>query len=123
MTEEYVVPAPVFKQLVDDLVHIANIRTKSPRLPEYIALRLRQDIRTGGRSTKDAVLSYQQSMPEIAALTWPEIQIIMMSILQRTSVGKYKSSDECRAARRMLVQVKEVLEKKCKEKSDEHGSE
>ena len=119
MTEEYVVPAPVFKQLVDDLAHIANIRTKSPRLQEYIALRLRQDIRTGGRSTKEAVLQYQMSMPEIAALTWPEIQIIMMSILQRTSVGHYKSSDECRAARRMAAQVMEALEKKCKEKSDE----
>lgn len=119
MTEEYVVPAPVFKQLVDDLAHIANIRTKSPRLPEYITLRLRQDIRPGGRSTKDAVLQYQMSMPEIAALTWPELQAILMGIGQRTSVGKYKNSDECRAARRMLVQVKEVLEKKCKEKSDE----
>lgn len=122
MTEEYIVPAPVFKQLVDDLAHIANIRTKSPRLPEYISTRLRQDIRPGGRSTKDAVLSYQQSMPEIAALTWPEIQIIMMSILQRTSVGKYKSSDECRAARRMAAQVMDALKAKCEEKRNEHGS-
>ena len=122
MSAEYQVPSTVFKELVDDLTRIANTRTKSPRLSEYISERLKQDIRPSGQITREAVLTYLQAMPEHQALSWPELQAILMGIGQRTSVGKYRNSDECRAARRMLVQIKEVLEKKCKEKSDEHGS-
>ena len=110
--EPWALPNHIFTKLVVDIFTIAKNRARSPLLQSELALRLRQDIKPVARASLEDKAQMAETMPLSALLSEAEVMMAITPVLNRCSVGRYKTLDECRAARRMAENIKEAIRKR-----------
>lgn len=115
-TEHWALPNHVFDELVAELHQLAVERSQNPMFVAELSLKLRKYIRPISRASIADRAKAFATMPGDQVLSEAEIMLAITPILNRCSVGRYKSLDECRAARRMAEDIKVALRKRLKEK-------
>lgn len=116
--EHWALPNHVFDELVDELHQLALERSQNPMFVAELSLKLRKYVRPVSRASIADKAKVFATMPGDQVLSEAEIMLAVTPLLNRCSVGRFKSLDECRAARRMAEDIKVALRKRLKEKAE-----